>query len=100
MKEIFGEISCWIVKFAVVSICLKQVLGGFFMAFYRIICMKRPDIALNLNKQRHIRSPSVTFHFTNEPKVTHSVQCASYIVQNAAKFNARAVKTNWLRLVF
>ena len=64
MKEIFGEISCWIVKFAVVSICLKQVLGGFFMAFYRIICMKRPDIALNLNKQRHIRNQLLVLELT------------------------------------
>ena len=54
MKEIFGETSCWIFSIALACRSLKAVFGGFFMAFYRIICMKRTDIAINLQNQKRI----------------------------------------------
>ena len=33
---------------------LKYILNGFFMSVYRLICMKKPNIALNVQKQRKI----------------------------------------------
>ena len=53
-EELFGETACWIAKFALVCRALKMVLGGFFMSIYRLICMKKPDIAMSHQKQRKI----------------------------------------------
>ena len=42
VKELFGDIVCWMVVFLDNLISTKYVLGGFFMALYRIICSYRP----------------------------------------------------------
>ena len=50
-----GGISCVVVRcFGAQLESVKQILGGFFIAIYRIICMKRPEIAMSLYRQREI----------------------------------------------
>ena len=43
MKELFGDKVCWMVAFLATLLSFKYVLGGFFMALYRIICFNRPS---------------------------------------------------------
>ena len=52
--EILGETSCWVLKSLQVCKGLKSALGGFFMAVYRLILMKKPNIAMNVRSQRRI----------------------------------------------
>ena len=55
IPELIGETNCWVMNY-ILFLCkgLKVVLGGFFMSVYRIICMKKLDIAMNLRRQRRI----------------------------------------------
>ena len=43
VKELFGDNVCWMVAFLATLGSFKYVLGGFFMALYRIICSNRPS---------------------------------------------------------
>jgi hypothetical protein len=52
--EILGETACWVMNSLHVCRGLKSTLGGFFMAVYRLILMKRPNIAMNVRSQRRI----------------------------------------------
>ena len=54
IPELLGETICWIVNYTFMCKGLKVVLGGFFMSVYRIICMRKPIIAMNLQRQRRI----------------------------------------------
>ena len=54
VKEMYGDTTCWILAIATSCRGIKQILGGFFMAVYRIICLKRSDIAMNFQSQRGI----------------------------------------------
>ena len=51
MSKLFGDNSCRIM--AIVQSCsfIKLILGGFFMAIYRMICLKRPAMKLARRKQ-------------------------------------------------
>ena len=52
MEELFGETTCWMYIFMEEIIGMKYVLGGFFMALYRIICMVR--LGQKQERQRQI----------------------------------------------
>ena len=43
VKQLFGDKICWMVAFLSALVNIKCVLGGFFMALYRIICSNRPS---------------------------------------------------------
>ena len=43
VKELFGDKVCWMDAFLAAFLSFKYVLGGFFMALYRIICSNRPS---------------------------------------------------------
>ena len=43
VKELFSDKVCWMVAFLAALLNIKAVLGGFFMALYRIICSNRPS---------------------------------------------------------
>ena len=45
---------CWVVSGFMGFSSLKQCLGGFVMAIYRNICLKKPEIAMNLQHQRKL----------------------------------------------
>ena len=52
VEELFGETTCWMYIFMEEIIGMKYVLGGFFMALYRIICMVR--LGQKQERQRQI----------------------------------------------
>ena len=54
VQELYGETICWFIKLLMTCNVLKYILNGFFMSVYRLICMKKPNIALNIQKQRKI----------------------------------------------
>ena len=56
VKELFGETFSWIVSIAFASLGTKGILGSLSMAVFRIICLKHQNIAINLQKQKRIRS--------------------------------------------
>ena len=53
-KTLFGEAMCWIIAVGFSCLGNKAVLGGLFMALYRVICVKYQNIALNIQIQRQI----------------------------------------------
>ena len=54
IKILYGDTLCWILSGCFNFMAIKQVLGGFFISIYRIICMKMPKIAMNLESQRKV----------------------------------------------
>ena len=54
VKTLYGDGMVWILSGIIACQSVKQILGGFFIAIYRIICMKRPEIAMSLYRQREI----------------------------------------------
>ena len=54
VKLLFGEVTCWILAVGFCCLGNKAVLGGMFMAIYRVICIKYPNIASNIQIQRQI----------------------------------------------
>ena len=54
VKELYGETFAWIVQKAFTCLGTKAVLGGLSMAVFRIICLKKQNIAMDLQKQKHI----------------------------------------------
>ena len=56
IKDLYGDHLYWIISGLWFSSVVKQTLGGFFIAIYRIICLKRPKIAMNLQNQRKLRN--------------------------------------------
>ena len=53
VEKLFGETTCWMYVFMEILVTLKYVLGGFFTALYRIICMGRPG-------QKQVRQRQIT----------------------------------------
>ena len=64
IKDLYGDHLCWIFSGLLCSGALKQTLGGFFLAIYRIICLKRPEIAMSLQNQRKIRNNLLCLELT------------------------------------
>ena len=56
IKDLYGDQLCRILSGLLNSSGIKQTLGGFFMGIYRIICLKRPEIAMSLLNQRKLRN--------------------------------------------
>ena len=56
IKHLYGDHLSWIISGLWCCYCVKQTLGGFFVAIYRIICLERPDIAMSLQSQRKLRN--------------------------------------------
>ena len=56
VKTLYGDAMCWVLLGSLSCLCMKQILGGFFIATYRIICLKRPDIAMNIRSQRKLKN--------------------------------------------
>ena len=54
VKTLYGDIICSILSGLIICLYMKQILGGFFIASYRMICLKRP--AMNILKQRKLRN--------------------------------------------
>ena len=54
IKDMLGESACWIMTISGACHNLKIILGGCFMAVYRFICVKRPEIAMNIQNSRRI----------------------------------------------
>ena len=55
VKTLYGDAMCWVLLGILSCLCMKQILGGFFIAAYRIICLKRSDIAMNITSQRKLK---------------------------------------------
>ena len=51
MSKLFGDNSCRIMAICNTCSVIKLILGGFFMAIYRMICLKRPAMKLARRKQ-------------------------------------------------
>ena len=51
MSKLFGDNSCRIMTICHTCSVIKLILGGFFMAVYRMICLKRPAMKLARQKQ-------------------------------------------------
>ena len=56
IKDLYGDYMCWILSGLLASNCLKQTLGGFSIAMYRIVCLERPEIAMSQMNQRKLRN--------------------------------------------
>ena len=56
IKDLYGDYMCWILSGLMASNCLKQTLGGFTVAMYRIVCLERPEIAMSQQNQRKLRN--------------------------------------------
>ena len=56
ITHLYGDHLSWIISGLWCCYCVKQTLGGFFVAIYRIICLKRPEIAMSLQNQRRLRN--------------------------------------------
>ena len=56
VETLYGDAMCWVLLGIMSCIYMKQILGGFFIAAYRIICLKRSDIAMNIKSQRKLRN--------------------------------------------
>jgi hypothetical protein len=56
IKDLYGDYLCWIFSGLLNSSGIKQTLGGFFIAIYRIICLKKPKIAMSLQNQRKLKN--------------------------------------------
>ena len=41
-EKLFGANLCWVLRIAALYRQIKQAIGSFFMAFYRVLCMRRP----------------------------------------------------------
>ena len=64
LKTLYGETICSILSGLISCLYMKQILGGFFIATYRIICLKRPDIAMNVQNQRKLRNQLLQLEMT------------------------------------
>ena len=64
VKTLYGETICSILSGLISCLYMKQILGGFFIATYRIICLKRPDIAMNVQNQRKLRNQLLHLEMT------------------------------------
>ena len=64
IKDLYGDHLSWIISGLWCFSALKQTLGGFFLAIYRIICLKRPEIAMSLQNQRKIRNNLLCLELT------------------------------------
>ena len=51
LGKLFGENFCWLYNILFFSRGSKMFFGSFFMAMYRIICMKRPTMKMSRQKQ-------------------------------------------------
>ena len=56
IKDLYGDHLSWIMSGLCCCAAVKQTLGGFFVAIYRIVCLKRPEIAMSLQNQRKLRN--------------------------------------------
>ena len=56
IKDLYGDQLCRFLSGLLNSSGIKQTLGGFFMGIYRIICLKRPEIAMSQQNQRKLRN--------------------------------------------
>ena len=61
IKDLYGDHLSWSISGLWFSSVVKQTLGGFFIAIYRIICLKRPKIAMSLQNQRKLRNHLLCF---------------------------------------
>ena len=61
MSKLFGDNSCRIMAICHTCSVIKLILGGFFMAMYRIICLKRP--AMKLVRQKQIVNQLLVLEF-------------------------------------
>ena len=64
VKTLYGETISSILSGLISCLYMKQILGGFFIATYRIICLKRPDIAMNVLNQRKLRNQLLRLEMT------------------------------------
>ena len=64
IKDLYGDQLCRILSGLLNSSGIKQTLGGFFMGIYRIICLKRPEIAMSFQNQRKIRNNLLCLELT------------------------------------
>ena len=48
---VLGEIMCWIIAVGFTCLLSKTILGGLFIALYRVIVIKYQKVALNLQVQ-------------------------------------------------
>ena len=56
IKDLYGDQLCCILSGLLNLSAIKQTLGGFFVGIYRIICLERPEVAMNLQNQRKLRN--------------------------------------------
>ena len=54
LKTLYGDTLCRLLCGCLNFLAIKQVLGGFFIAVYRIICVKMPRVAFNPHSHRKI----------------------------------------------
>ena len=64
IKDLYGDHLSWIMSGLCCCAAVKQTLGGFFVAIYRIICLKRPEIAMSLQNQRKLRNNLLCLELT------------------------------------
>ena len=64
IKDLYGDHLCWIFSGLLCSSAVKQTLGGFFLAIYRIICLKMPEIAMSQQNQRKLRNNLLCLELT------------------------------------
>ena len=64
ITHLYGDHLSWIISGLWCCYCVKQTLGGFFVAIYRIICLKRPEIAMSLQNQRKLRNNLLCLELT------------------------------------
>jgi hypothetical protein len=61
VKTLYGETICSILSGLISCLYMKQILGGFFIAIYRIICLKR---RMNVLNQRTLRNQLQSLEIT------------------------------------
>ena len=64
IKDLYGDHLCWIISGLWCASAVKHSIGGFFLAIYRIICLKRPEIAMSQQNQRKIRNNLLCLELT------------------------------------
>ena len=62
IHDIFGT-PCFFMQSLVLCKGLKMVLGGFFIAIYRFILMRIPNVVLNIKQQRQITNQLIVLEW-------------------------------------
>ena len=62
IQDIFGT-PCFFMQSLVLCKGLKMVLGGFFIAIYRFILMRIPNVVMNIKQQRQITNQLVVLEW-------------------------------------